>query len=243
MLPGITLATGDLSPELAGNLLEAHGIVCLEEIDEGKLASIVAGLGKTLPHPDADEEGVTKLGFDSGKAAGLNRLGFSRRALRLHTDRSILSRPPDLLIFWCDRQARSGGQTTLADGKMIYRTLRRRYPFLIEHLENADNFVFRTDCEMRSGAVFERDGDSRRSVRLRLDDLLYVSQPLWEWMGVIADCVEEARLTYKLQPGQGYILQNTRWLHGRQPFFGPRTCKRILVSANEENSALRSFRI
>jgi hypothetical protein len=34
--------------------------------------------------------------------------------------------------------------------------------------------------------------------------------------------------TIRLRPGEGLLLSNTRWLHGRDRYIGPRTVLRIL---------------
>lgn len=78
------------------------------------------------------------------------------------------------------------------------------------------------------GAISERDADGRVSVRLRLDELSRFSPDVARVMPRLVALAEKHMLVLPLRAGRGYILNNSRWLHGRARFSGTRIMLRIL---------------
>jgi hypothetical protein len=66
------------------------------------------------------------------------------------------------------------------------------------------------------------------SVRLRLDELARFSPEAAAAIPELRAAIGRHLLRVPLAPGQGLILSNTRWLHGRTSYFGDRLMLRIL---------------
>jgi hypothetical protein len=81
------------------------------------------------------------------------------------------------------------------------------------------------------GAVFTSvpgAGPARVAIRLRLDDLVSFSPAVAEWIPQLTASINRHTFTVTLQPGQGVLLDNHRWLHARGTFEGPRRLYRLL---------------
>jgi len=48
--------------------------------------------------------------------------------------------------------------------------------------------------------------------------------------------VRELSLIKRLRAGQGYLIDNLRWLHGRTYVVGTRSAYRLLLSTGNENT-------
>jgi len=91
------------------------------------------------------------------------------------------------------------------------------------------------------GAIFERDADARVSVRLRLDELSRFSPDVTRMIPRLVALAERHMLVLPLRAGQGYILNNSRWLHGRMRFSGTRTMFRVLGNPLPDLAIRRGF--
>ncbi len=65
------------------------------------------------------------------------------------------------------------------------------------------------------------------TVRLRLDDLAQFSPEVTRWLPTLRATIHQHTTTFTLAAGQGYVLDNHRWLHGRRAYTGPRVMYRI----------------
>src|SRR5262249_23579199 len=70
--------------------------------------------------------------------------------------------------------------------------------------------------------------DARMSIRLRCDGLVRYSPLLARRMPEVYRILADVTVTARLRPGAGYLLSNTRWLHGRAAFTGDRVMYRML---------------
>lgn len=62
-------------------------------------------------------------------------------------------------------------------------------------------------------------GEGRVVVRLRLDDLAQFSpDDVSHWLPALRAAIERHAVEIGLSAGQGYVLGNHRWLHGRRAF-------------------------
>jgi len=219
------------------DIIARHGLVFFENMPEAALGDMVDALGSRMAHPDSGADGATRLhappGANAQVLAGECR-GFSRRSLYPHTDRSSTPAPPPLLVFWCDKPSRHGGDSVFADGLRIWNVLNQTRPDTLAVLESPDNFLFSYQDSVWRSPVFEHHSPSRRSVRFRGDNLLYANVGAWPHLRVFARTLEANMVRLKLGAGQGYIVQNSRWLHGRTRFFGERTCRRVLLAPHAE---------
>jgi hypothetical protein len=75
------------------------------------------------------------------------------------------------------------------------------------------------------GSVFTRTG-GRLTLRLRLDELAQFSPDVIHWLPALRATIDHHAQTFRLNAGQGYILDNYRWLHGRRAFTGQRVMYR-----------------
>lgn len=241
MLPGLTLGPGDFSPDNARTLLCEHGLFCFERVDQTELLQTLHALGTPLLHPDSNVDGLTLIAGSVQAADALNAGGFSDQALPPHTDRTILERPPEIVALWCEQPSPSGGDTVLLDGRVLYRDLADSSPELARLLENPRNVVFAAGDDVRFAPVFERTSAGRVRIRWRFDQLLYVNPSLWRWMEHLQQTITARSLQFRMAAGQGYVLQNTRWLHGRTAFSGPRAFHRLLLHVGKELEALGGF--
>jgi len=76
------------------------------------------------------------------------------------------------------------------------------------------------------GSIFSNSGD-RITIRLRLDDLAQFSSETMRWLPVLRAAIDRHATVLRLNTGQGYILDNHRWLHGRRAFTGQRVMYRV----------------
>lgn len=189
---------------------------------------------QVVSHPDSGEHGVTTL-LDRGPGRPQsNSAGFSRRGLAPHTDRSGVPDPPALLMTVCVRPARAGGSCILVDGKAVHDDLVESAPDAVAALLAPRTVLFGgitghagsvlTDLPPATG---EASG-GRRALRLRLDDLAMFTTAVAARVPVLCAAIERHTLTVDLAPGEGYLLDNHRWLHGRTSYEGMRIVRRLL---------------
>ena len=241
MIPAMTIHSHDFTAERVSADLNAFGLVFFEDLPVGRVRSVLGELGCITAHPDAGVDGATVLRSASGRTpVREGRRGLSRQALFPHTDRSVAPEPPALLAFWCETPARYGGHAIFADGRRLHKLLALTRPDTLEALEAQERCLFRYDDVHTGRAVFETMGPDRRRLRFRRDDFLYAAPSAWAHLERFARIVVENSISIRLGRGQGYIVQNTRWLHGRTAFIGARSCKRLLASPGVD-SPLQSF--
>ena len=230
---GVSLSS-DLSPrdisvveveEVYGELVRSGAIFLKGIADEAAALKFAHRIGTIRPHRDSQPNGVTRVA--PAPKGGVGLMGFSDEGLFPHTDRSVLSSPPCLLFLWCERAAERGGESLLVDGKRVYERLKRFNPAAFQSLTKSRSAVFASDGNYLPSAIFETIGDDRVRLRFRYDSLLYMTSELAEALPVFRGLVDATVMHFKLKAGQGYLVQNTRWLHGREPFQGDRQYGRI----------------
>ncbi|MFI7708025.1 TauD/TfdA family dioxygenase [Nonomuraea sp. NPDC049480] len=175
-------------------------------------------------HRDADADGVTVISDRGPIATHLGYAGFGARGLEHHTDSSALDLPPRLVMLVCARSADRGGESYVADGATVYRELASQSPELLKALQQPRTARFASHW----GSVFETTGDGRMRIRLRLDGVEHFTTPAAEAVPVLRAAIERHTREIALLPGQGYLLDNWRMLHGRRNFRGPRLMYRVL---------------
>lgn len=127
----------------------------------------------------------------------------------------------------CLRPGTTGGECILADGQAIYNELAESQPDALRAFHTPHSVRF-GGAAGHLGAIFTDVDTNRVILRLRLDDLAQFSPAVNYWLPALRAAIYRHALTVMLKPGDGYILDNHRWLHGRQPFSGPRVLCRIL---------------
>lgn len=227
--------------------LGAGGLVVFDGIDgPQRMLEVAAAVMHVVPHPDSDARGLTTL-TDLGPAGDRpNATGFSRRELLPHTDRSGIADPPALLMTTCARPSVTGGTCLLVDGKAVHDDLARTAPQALPALLRRRSVLFggpaghlgsvladRPETAASGPRATSRDG-VRRMIRLRLDDLVMLCPQVAVWLPALHAAIDRHTLALELGAGEGYLLDNHRWLHGRTAYTGSRTIYRLHGTARPD---------
>ena len=199
--------------------------------DPAELARLGDALGEVLVQDDTDPRGIKTVAPQAAMAGS-----------HLHTDRTSMRRPPNVVIIGCARQSDHGGESILADGASLYARLAAEHPQTLAAFETPQTICFGMDGYRALGALFEPplrsddedDADpSRRIIRFRYDRWGFYSSALVPHLPVLLRTIEQETWSFRLRDGQGYIAQNGRWLHGASPGRGgARHICRVIVHAH-----------
>ena len=215
-----------VSARLAAALRQV-GIVTFESpCDRTGVLMLAQEIMSIWPHRGSEPDGITVLCDRGDLATKPGLAGFGHDTLAMHTEASAVERPPQLMMLFCAQAGTAGGQCTLVDGRQLYRTLHERDPELLAALSTPRSVLF-GGATGYLGSVFEEEA-GRTLIRLRIDDLARFSPNIEGRLNDLRDLLRELELTVDLRPGSGYLLDNTRWLHGRAPFGGARMMYRVL---------------
>ncbi|MFF5979338.1 TauD/TfdA family dioxygenase [Streptomyces olindensis] len=208
--------------------LQDTGLVTVDGLtSRATVLGFATGLMRITPHPHGDPDGLTAI-HDTGVHA--HRAGFAGLGhgdLEAHTERSGVPNPPRLMLLVCLRPAAEGGDVLVADGHDVLASLSadsREAPVMLSKPRTA---------YFGAGAghptqVFTVHADGRVSVRLRQDGLARWSPVVHSYLPSLRRAVAGCQRRLRLQPGQGYLVDNHRWLHARTRFSGNRLCLRAL---------------
>ena len=147
--------------------------------------------------------------------------------LFFHTDRSGWDNPPELLITTLKVKSDTGGEAIVVDGFDVIAAVKTRHPKLYSLLTNSKYSSFKDD----SGKYVPRPIFDVESgiLRFRYDDSIQLSASLVEAFPIFRSMIYEFAYPIALEPGQCYIVDNHRFLHGRTSFTGSRELLRALV--------------
>ena len=231
----------DLHQHVASALRE-RGIATFSEIPgRSAFADMVRGLAALYPHPDSGPDGLTLLHARDGNP-GAGQRGFTDSELFPHTERSSLPRPPRLLMLVCLTPAIHGGETVLIDGQAVAEELSLTAPEAWNAL-SAPRTAYFGGSSGYVGAVFEPVALKTWTIRLRLDELVRFAPHAVRHVEVLRGVIDRNAVVLRLGKGQGFILDNTRWLHGRRSFTGPRVMLRALGEPRTPLPLERGFRL
>ncbi|MFF2025030.1 TauD/TfdA family dioxygenase [Streptomyces sp. NPDC058171] len=215
-------------PSTLMQLLHSQGMVTVEGLDtRTKVLAFARQVMSLVPHRDSDSDGLTTIS-DRGAASrrpGLAGLGAGE--LLAHTERSSLPCPPRLMLLVCQQPALSGGDVLLTDGRALHALLLERAPKALETM-TLPGTAFYGDGGGHPSQVFTRYRGERVSVRLRQDALASFSPLLVPYLPHLRSAIESLQQRITLRAGQGYLIDNSRWLHARTGFRGDRVCLRAL---------------
>lgn len=215
--------------------LTREGLVIFEGVaSREQFLDLATTLGDVVAHRDSESDGATHIAV-AGQQMVDGYLGFSNGALFPHTDRSSMREPPDLLLFWCETAAPTGGDSLFVDGLELFEKLQENHPAILEALCSEQSVVFRGEDGYLPGSVFSLAQD-RAQIRFRLDRLGFFSSEVAASLPVLKVMIETLTQSVRLRDGEGYIVQNRRWLHGRRSFTGSRSCYRLLVNSRPHES-------
>ncbi|MEV7909024.1 TauD/TfdA family dioxygenase [Streptomyces griseus] len=224
-----SVLAGFVAPSEIIDQLAQHGIALFHGIgDAASLIDLAQTLGVVLPHPDSDVNGVTLIS-ERRESAGALGAGFTRASLSPHTDRADKTVPPPVLVNLCLVQAGSGGESTFVDGVAVHR-------FLVDHAPEALRALIHPKAvaygktHVYTGPVFEPiDGGRRLRLRIWPRSAGRYSREAEEALDELQCVIAAQTVAVRLEAGQGYVIDNTRWLHGRLAYAGERVMLRIAV--------------
>lgn len=206
-------------------MLSKDGLALFDGVaDQAGLLRLAKALMTIAPHRDSNPSGLTTIA-DVGGQPRSGFAGFTACALNPHTDRSGTANPPALLVMTCGQPASSGGECIVVDGKAVYDDLAESHPKALKTLGAHRSALF-GGAAGYLGSVFANFGD-RIMIRLRLDGLAQFSPEVTPWLTTLRATIGRHASTIGLDAGQGYVLDNYRWLHGRRAFIGQRIMYRI----------------
>lgn len=209
--------------------LAGHGLVTFDRIfgRDGAL-TLMRSFAMVLQHRDSDPGGVTVLTASEPLARVRSGFaGFTSQELKPHTDGSSLPRPPTLVMLVCAVPAGEGGTTEAIDGREVYDSLVAEAPEVLRELLMPRSVLFGRGAG-HLGSIFEPVGGGGVCIRFRHDDLARFSPAVTAVLPQFLEVIRTRTVRFRLGPGQGYVLQNGRWLHGRTGFTGHRRIYRIL---------------
>ncbi|MFI0354257.1 TauD/TfdA family dioxygenase [Actinomadura sp. 9N407] len=225
---GIPHPVGPDTPRVTARQLRQRGLVVLDGLtSRGDVLALAERIMDITIHRDSAPDGLTTI-RDTGVHAGRRGFaGFTDQELAPHTERSSVPAPPRLMLLVCARPAGRGGECLLTDARAVHAELVANRPEAAARLSDPRTAFFGAG-DGHATQVFTVHPDGRISVRLRLDGLARWSPMVQPYVRDLLDAVIAHQRPLRLAAGQGYVLDNTRWLHARNAFTGPRLCWRAL---------------
>lgn len=223
--------------------LAEKGIALFSDVSSAAdVADLARTVGIVVGHRDSDQNGVTAItayAEPMGESSGF--AGFTPAALEPHTDRSGVAEPPHLLLVACAREAITGGECVTVDARAVYDDLARLYPEVLADLSTPRTVLF-GGAAGHLGAVFTPFADERIIIRLRLDKLAKFSPLVARHLPILREVIDRHSNTFSLRSGEGYVLDNYRFLHGRRAFTGDRLLYRVHANPRPSFAFPRGFR-
>lgn len=212
--------------------LRVTGAVLLEGFGSDQFRDLFDEIARRRHHRDGDSNATTLIApRPVGSTPGY--AGFSRSALAPHTDCSSWESPPTVLGLLCVKAAPVGGEALLVDGWAAINSL------TTSEREALQSVAVEIGTDRRAMTILS-PGTGGPSIRYRDDSLIFPDPLGPTWMRLRCALVDNL-LTLPLNEYQGYLIDNTRWLHGRTAFRGQRLALRLLGdrrnSANETRLA------
>lgn len=192
------------------------------------------------PHRDADPDGLTVI-RDTGRHAGrVGLIGLGRGGLGLHTESAQQPRPPRLLLLACARAGDSGGESLLVDGRAVLAELAAFHPAALEALA-AQRAAFFGGADGRFTPVLEQLPGGRWRLQLRQDSSPGSHAAAEVHLPALRLVIDRHASRLRLAAGQGILLDNHRFLHGRTAFRGERLLLRALGDPHPLTSLRAGF--
>ncbi|MGA4727714.1 TauD/TfdA family dioxygenase [Micromonospora taraxaci] len=221
----------EVSPDLLPVTLARDGVVLIQQ---GSVAEVRALLDRwTVPvdHPHQVADGLTVIAPHVRANDGDNEAGFTDLSLTPHTDRSLHAQPPSLLATLMLTPARAGGSATLVDGARVLRIVRHR----AEDAAIAGLRLRTTTSQPDPPVVEFIPGHAR--IRYRDDRIAdpYSPDGRTDLVADLRRLIFETARSLHLGAGDGYLVHNHRFLHGRTAFTGDRSLARLLARVNSDH--------
>ncbi|ATL82949.1 TauD/TfdA family dioxygenase [Streptomyces malaysiensis] len=215
------------SDTIAAQLRET-GLVTVDGLHSRQnILALASRLMAVTPHPHGAPDGLTLIRDTGSHSRRAGFAGLGSGDLQAHTERSGIPRPPRLMLLVCRRPAPAGGDVLLADGRDVHTRL--------VHSCRAAAIAFSQPRTAYFGSgtghatqVITTHADGRISIRLRQDGLARWSPHAQPYLPRLRAAITDSQHRITLQAGQGYLLDNHRWLHARTRFSGDRQFLRAL---------------
>lgn len=223
----IDVASPDAQVEIADQLRE-RGLVTVEGlVSRTAVLSFASRTMEIVPHRDSESDGLTTIRNTEQLAGRPGFAGFGSGELAPHTERSGIPVPPRLMLLVCRQKATSGGESLLADGREVHTEIFQNSYEAGEALSTPRTAYFGAG-DGHLTEIFTQYGDAGVSIRLRLDRLAQFNPTVQPYLSRLRSVICRHQLCLPLTEGQGYLLDNQRWLHARTAFTGDRVCWRAL---------------
>jgi len=188
----------------------------------------------------------------SSKEQAFNDTAYGSDALPLHTDGTYFHDPPGLQIFHCVQQGKEGGASCFMDGFAVAERLRYKAPYAFNFFSQVpfQYQCFDNGCYLlASGPIFKlhpaghvvqvrhNDTDQVPVTHLSEEEVLLFYKAHSELGKILND--KSMILERVMRPGETFILNNHRVLHGRQAFQGKRRMIGCYIGRDEFESHAR----
>jgi alpha-ketoglutarate-dependent taurine dioxygenase len=145
-----------------------------------------------------------------------------------HTDGAYNADPPDLLIFYCEKQAEEGGETTFIDGPALVSILAAERPQLLDGLRTVPVRFQKGSSPGQALPIIKEDAFGPlfdwNETRVVPGQGQRVEQLVSEFATFLKERFADGRdvLGLKLTVGESLFCHDRRLLHGRRAFRGDR---------------------
>ena len=231
-IPGVSWTDAESSPEALLDWLSAvdrYGIAIMHDlpVKDAALLDVIGLFGYVR---------ATNYGplFEIRAEINPVNLAYTRKGLEPHTDNPYRNPTPGLQFFGCLENNVQGGESALVDGFRIAEILKRENPDWFESLRRySARFEYRGSDDAHLVAkrpIIQTDADGQlcaihfnnRSADASTD-IPFTEMETWyracRRFGELAGA-SRLQVTFKLAPGQLFVTDNTRILHGRTGFSG-----------------------
>ncbi len=200
---------------------------------------VVSRLGEPVYEGEDSHTGVTHpqdsiwsdVRFDPHVSASFRH---QNSAQPLHTDGAYLADAPDLVLFYCARQAASGGATLFLDVIDLVAGLTREYPDLYRALTTVPVEFRKATNKGKTSPILSFDEQGARInwnyYRVAPDqpeEVLMLREALHEVLTTRFMHGKET-LPIRLRPGEAVIFNDVRTLHGREAYSACQSGDRLL---------------
>lgn len=179
-------------------------------------------------------------------------LAYTGLGLQAHTDNPYRDPVPTLQLLYCLESSASGGENMVVDGFAAARRLRDETPAYFDVLaDHCARFEYAGDrgvCLSSRRPMIELSPDGELiAVRFNNRSLAAVTDVPFDRMATyyaayrrFGEIIDDAAMevSFRLAPGEGFIVDNTRVLHARKGYSGEGT--RWLQGCYADKDGLRS---
>lgn len=181
-------------------------------------------------------------------------LAFTGLGLQAHTDNPYRDPVPTIQVLYCLESSAKGGENMVVDGFACARRLQQENPDYFDVLANhCARFEFAGDagvCLTARRPMIELAPDGELiGIRFNNRSLSAVTDVPFDQMGLwyaayrrLGEIIDDPAMevVFRLEPGEAFVVDNTRVLHARKAYSGTGT--RWLQGCYADKDGLRSTR-